>query len=120
MDGREWYCSPGGGVEKNETPEQAALRELKEECNVDGKIIKKTSKYVDPYDETKHFHTFHIDIGAQEPSLGIDPEFTESPILVEVAWKTLEELSKTDRTFLWASGLLSIPQFYEELTKKEV
>jgi len=23
----EWYCSPGGGIEKGEKPEQAAIRE---------------------------------------------------------------------------------------------
>ena len=40
----EWYCSPGGGIEECETPEQAALRELQEECNVLGVIIKKTSE----------------------------------------------------------------------------
>ena len=26
----EWYCSPGGGIEDGETPEQAAIRELNE------------------------------------------------------------------------------------------
>ena len=29
----EWWCLPGGAIKKNETPEAAALREIKEECN---------------------------------------------------------------------------------------
>jgi inorganic pyrophosphatase len=111
----EWYCSPGGGIEKGETPEQAALRELQEECRVSGVIIKKTSEYVDPYDNNSFFHTFHVEIGSQTPCLGSDPEESKTHSLVEVRWISLNELSEVDRTFLWASGLLSIPQFAEEL-----
>lgn len=29
---------PGGGIEPGETPEEAAVRELKEECGMDGKV----------------------------------------------------------------------------------
>ena len=111
----EWYCSPGGGIEKGETPEQAAIRELQEECNVSGVIIKKTSEYADPYDDANFFYTFHIDIGSQTPYLGYDPEESKTHSLVEVRWIALDELSEMDRVFLWASGLLSIAQFAKEL-----
>lgn len=33
-----WWCLPGGFMELQETPEQAGLRELKEETGLDGKI----------------------------------------------------------------------------------
>ncbi|MBW1899291.1 MAG: NUDIX hydrolase [Deltaproteobacteria bacterium] len=33
-----YWCLPGGFMELGETPEQAALRELKEETNITGKI----------------------------------------------------------------------------------
>ena len=37
---------PGGFIESGETPEQACLRELKEETNLDGEIIKLIGNYV--------------------------------------------------------------------------
>ncbi|MFH2066692.1 MAG: NUDIX hydrolase [Pseudomonadota bacterium] len=33
-----YWCLPGGFMELDETPEEAALRELKEETNIDGKL----------------------------------------------------------------------------------
>jgi len=114
LDGDEWYCTPGGGIEPGETPDQAALRELQEECNVAGVIIKKTSEWQCPYDEDK-LYTYQVDIGDQTPSLGYDPELIDNPILVDVRWMALNKLTEVDRAYLWAAGLISIPQFAQEL-----
>lgn len=39
-DGQEYFVFPGGGVEENETIENAVVREIKEEFNLDIKIDK--------------------------------------------------------------------------------
>lgn len=114
QDGIEYYCLPGGGIELDETPEQAAVRELKEECLVDGTIINMTCICSFP-DESKQNYTFHIDIGEQEPKLGYDPEIINNPILVGIKWLSLNEICERDRAYLWAAGLTAIREFTDEL-----
>jgi 8-oxo-dGTP diphosphatase len=38
------WVLPGGGIDAGESPEEACLRELKEECSLDGTIIRKAAK----------------------------------------------------------------------------
>ena len=113
MNGEEWWCLPGGGVEPQETPAEAVLRELEEECSVRGKIIRQTGHLTDGFGiETI---TFLGEIGIQEPHIGSDPEFTpDDQILVDLRWLTLDEIPERDRAYLWAAGLMSIPVFLEE------
>ena len=115
MNGEEWWCLPGGGVEKSETPSEAALRELVEECHVGGNIIRQTGQVTDA--EGIETVTFLIDIGTQEPTIGNDPEFArDDQILVDMRWLTLAQIPERDRAYLWAAGLLSIPIFLEEVS----
>lgn len=37
---KEYYVIPGGGIEKDETPQMAVVRELKEELNVDIEVLR--------------------------------------------------------------------------------
>lgn len=59
----------GGGIEEGESPEDAIMRELMEEANVEGKIIFKFSK-----EYKEDHHTFLVDIGTKSITLGYDPE----------------------------------------------
>ena len=113
--GRTFYTVPGGGIEKGESPEQAALRELKEECGLDGSIIKPLS--VQYKDEGSVEYSFEVEVPEdQEPVLGYDPEESvENPPLKEVVWMRLDEISERDRAFLWAYGLLFVEGFFSEV-----
>ena len=68
------------------------------------------------YPPDSQFYTYLVDIGEQEPRLGIEPEF-DAPILTDIAWLTLKELPERDRAFLWFSGLLATPEFSSEVKK---
>lgn len=116
MFGEEWWCLPGGGVEISETPAEAALRELEEECCVIGDMVRQTGHY--NYADGVETVTFLIEIGVQEPTIGNDPEFSNhEQILADMRWLSLAEIPERDRAYLWAAGLLSIPEFLDEVSR---
>ena len=112
---RVFYSIPGGGIEDGETPEQAAIRELKEECGLVGTIVRKLTEL---YNNDRTEHVFEVKVpDDQEPITGYDPEEAENedPPLKEVLWLALDEISEKDRAFLWGYGLIQIEGFYDEV-----
>lgn len=53
--GQEYYVLPGGGIDAGETAEQAVIREVKEETNLDV-IAVGLAFYTDKYDDQKFIH----------------------------------------------------------------
>jgi 8-oxo-dGTP diphosphatase len=114
-NGKAFWALPGGAVEDGEIPPHAALRELEEECCVTGKIIRETSRWVDPPHE---LHTYLVEIGDQTPKLGYDPEVAQGKqelALMDLKWLRLSEIPERDRAFIWSAGLLSVTDFAEEV-----
>lgn len=71
-DGRSFFSIPGGGIEPGETPEQAAIRELKEECGLDGTIIRKLAEI---YNNGRTEHVFEASVPEDQNAItGYDPE----------------------------------------------
>ncbi|MCG3179680.1 MAG: RNA pyrophosphohydrolase [Phycisphaerae bacterium] len=112
--GKEHWCLPGGAQLAGECPEAGALRELAEECNVQGVVVRQTSHVAGALgDETL---TFLVDIGEQEPTLGRDPELADDEaVLTDLAWLALDEIAERDRVYLWAAGALGVGDFLKDV-----
>lgn len=95
-DGRDYWTLPGGAVEPEESLEQAAIRELREEATLTATVVR-------PLYERRYHSTTGHDIleqcfllsasGDVQPVLGHDPELdAASQMLAEVAWRSLDDL----------------------------
>ena len=69
LDGQEYAVLPGGGIEPGEAPEQAAVRELAEECSLSGTVVR---HLFDGAHGGRPAAYFLVDVPEGEPVLGGD------------------------------------------------
>lgn len=101
-DGRHYYVFPGGGADRDETPEQAAIREMEEETGL-RVIIKR--KVVEVHFELSLQHYFLAErvsgvygTGLGEEYTDADPDNPAEGIYVPI-WMPVAELSERENVF---------------------
>lgn len=89
-----YWCMPGGAVEPGETPEQAAVREVKEETNLDIRLIRKIGELELPGVTSGYVKgvTFLAEVIGGDMALGFDPEQIdwEDKFLQSVEWVPID------------------------------
>lgn len=96
-----YFVIPGGGVEANETMEEALVRECREELGVSIKVGLKVSELISKKPETAGHseHFFICDIESGILGSGQGPEFQINTSYCggyQLEWKRLQDLLKTN------------------------
>ena len=92
-NGEEYFVLPGGTVEEGETVEEAALRELKEETSLEGKIGKKVSSFNDD-DHADHelFEVIDAEGEVMLPSDSIEARISNDQNTFEPVWVNIKDI----------------------------
>ena len=91
---KEYYVIPGGGIEEGETPLTTVVRELKEELNIDIKVLGFLGKYLTNAGEEYYYHC-KIENG--KPELGGEELDRMTPEnYYEPRYVSLEKLGQID------------------------
>lgn len=96
-----FWILPGGGLEENEYSWDAAIREVKEETNIDIDVL--DLMYTLEEKTQDGLRTTHYFLGEYKDGkllLGEDPEFDDNhQVLSDIRYFTKEEIKKLDRVY---------------------
>jgi 8-oxo-dGTP diphosphatase len=80
---------PGGKVEHGETPQQALVRELKEELQIEARVGTELARYEHEYPSGSRVHLLFFTV----------PDFTGEPtarVFEQISWTDLDDLEQLD------------------------
>lgn len=90
-DGSFWTL-PGGGLEAGETYEEAVIREVKEEVNLDVEVV--NYLFTGQYSGGEERCFLVRPLNDKEAALGYDPELGDKQTLKEVKWHSLVSMKE--------------------------
>ncbi len=91
-NGLEYFVLPGGGVEQGETPEQAAIREAKEETGLDVILSERHIDTKDARDHNPHRY-FYVQSFSGTLQLGGEEALINNPQnFYELEWHPLNDI----------------------------
>ena len=100
--GKHYYAFPGGGVDKGETPEQAAVREMEEETGLRVTVLRKLAEVHFGLSEQVYYLVDRLD---GEFGTGTGKEFTDSDPadptegVYTPIWMSVKELPQHDNVY---------------------
>lgn len=100
--GLDYFVFPGGGVDEGETPEQAAVREAKEELGVDVSLKQKIAILHFGLSTQVYFLAERVGgefgTGAGEEFIDSNPDDPEEGIYTPI-WMPINEMSRHEKIF---------------------
>ena len=88
---RDYLETPGGGIDPGETPEQAAIREVEEECGLSSKVVMRIGEVKDAYNlihRSNHQSYFYAKVIGKGKQRWTPQEHT---LIHQLHWLTLED-----------------------------
>ena len=110
--GRSYWILPGGGIEPGETEEECVRREMKEETNLDVRVVSLLLNEPNPSRKIYRSRKAYLcapNIGEASPGIEPEPDAASWYSIVEVKWFDLRDESS------WDTELIADSLTYDQL-----